>query len=115
MKFEGSLTQLKALSKNVGLFGHWMDEGDFKVFSCDQGGFVNWWPSTGLIMFTGPPTKRSRLEDRFKDALGGENGVPQLQHVIDIWPRLTDSTKCKIESLAEHDIEVECSEANAIH
>jgi predicted nucleotide-binding protein len=62
-KFTGSILELKALLEAASISGKWSGEGQSKhSFRSDDGGILNWWPSTGTIQFQGNEDTKATLE-----------------------------------------------------
>lgn len=62
-KYRGSIEELKALVEIAGIRGDWDDDGQGKhSFRSNDGGVLNWWPTTGTISPQGTPEGKARLE-----------------------------------------------------
>ncbi len=61
IKHKGTLDDLKA--KVAGINGSWHDDGNGKhTFRSQEGGVLNWWPSSGTIQIQGQETAKTILE-----------------------------------------------------
>jgi len=61
IKHKGSLDELKA--KIAGITGAWSEDGSGKqTFRSQEGGVLNWWPSSGTIQVQGQDPAKSILE-----------------------------------------------------
>jgi hypothetical protein len=66
--FSGDFESLRQAAERTGLDGVWSDAGNTKVYRTEEGGVMNWAPSTGTIWFQG---KRPFLDD-LHAAIAGE-------------------------------------------
>ena len=64
LKFKGAWQDLNAVLAGAGVKGKWAGEvGQGKLsFRSDDGGVLDWWPSTGSIKVGGSPSGRSELK-----------------------------------------------------
>ena len=101
MQFGGALDDLKQLIEELGLQGHWMNEGVLHVYSADNGARLNWWPATGLVMFQGKPASAQELQTQLEAKLAIENtGTPaDLKLVIECWSNLPEAIRTSIIAL----------------
>ena len=85
MQFSGAIDDLKQLIEDLGLPGHWMNEGVLHVYSADNGARLNWWPATGLLVVQGKPASAQELQTQLEAKLAIENtGTPaDLKLVIE--------------------------------
>ncbi len=98
MEFKGSIEELQAIVKELGLTGHWHDEGLFYLFHSDDGAILNWWTKTSVVSFQGIPDKKKRFKALFEEKMGiqsSEMGA-DLQLVINLWPTLPNAVRTSI-------------------
>ena len=69
-KYHGEFTELQSILLELNYSGLWSDEGAKKVFRCDDGAVLNWWPSTGTIQFQGPLNVSNKLEKAVSTLVG---------------------------------------------
>ena len=69
MHYQGSLDDLKAVVSLLHLPGHWVDEGAFHIFSCDNGDHINVWPDQAELQVKGHPASSRELQERLAQAL----------------------------------------------
>lgn len=98
MKFKGSIHELKVIVTELGVSGHWHDEGIFYLFHSNDGVTLNWWPKTGVISFQGPPNKKERFKALLEEKIGVQSSEigADLQLVINSWPALPDAIRTSI-------------------
>jgi hypothetical protein len=98
MEFQGSIQELQAMVEEMGISGHWNDEGVFHMFRADDGAVLNWWPKTHVLSFQGRPDKRQHLLELFETKLETKSRTigADLQSVIDAWPTLPDAIRTSI-------------------
>jgi len=65
----GSLEDLKAVIQLLHLAGHWLDEGSFHTFACDNGDHINFWPETGELQVKGHPDSSRALAQKLEQVL----------------------------------------------
>lgn len=73
MTFSGSLEQLKALVRQLGIPCHWEHKGSFELCVFDDGASnlkLNWWPESGELTLVGDPEPRVDVERRLAELLG---------------------------------------------
>jgi hypothetical protein len=57
LKFSGNFARLQKYVSRTGLTGKWRDlKYGQKQFRSDQGGYLNWWKTTGTMNFQGSKT-----------------------------------------------------------
>lgn len=62
-KFKGSFEELHTLIEAAGVKGAWQEEGGAKrCFRSQDGGVLNWWPSTGTLQLQGQADAKQALE-----------------------------------------------------
>jgi hypothetical protein len=75
LKFLGDFNELKRSVDECisgGMYGLWTElPNGHKQYTTDDGGILNWAPSTGSIWFQGKKTAIVELEQRFKVAAKG--------------------------------------------
>jgi hypothetical protein len=62
MKHFGTFRQLQDQVLLTGIYGEWRDLGTHRQFWSDDGGVLNWWPSTGTLWFQGRPRPANELK-----------------------------------------------------
>lgn len=80
-KYYGSLSDLQSATLDCGVFGDWSwhDRERFHQFRSTEREIMNWWPSTGTILFQGQPGPlQRRLTTVFTRLVVNEEGV----HVV---------------------------------
>ena len=57
LKYTGSLLDLQNATIDCGVFGDWLWDECQRVhqFRSTEGEIMNWWPSTGTVLFQGRP------------------------------------------------------------
>ena len=69
-KFKGAIAVLESRLEAAGIAGTWSHEGKGKhSFRSDDGGILNWWPSTGTIQIQGKEDARAALEAAISGAV----------------------------------------------
>jgi hypothetical protein len=68
-KFRQEWSDLKRLVQAIGLPGDWRDLGNLKQFTTGTGAVLNWWPSSGTILFQGTTEAAAKYESLFIKAL----------------------------------------------
>ena len=69
VKYHGEFSGLKTLVAGLDCQGEWTDDGSKKVFRCDDGAILNWWPSTGTLQYQGPGDAKLKLQEAVSTAL----------------------------------------------
>ena len=78
LRYTGEFEELKDNLSNLAGQGEWRDLNENqKQFRHNDGGILNWYPSTGTINFQGPGDGRAKLEAIVGEALGSgdANGI----------------------------------------
>jgi len=77
-KFRKPLEELQGVLRDAGIKGQWQkdDAAGKHMFRSEDGGVVNWWPSTGTIQVQGKPSAKSAIESALN---GGNTEEPQAQ------------------------------------
>jgi len=101
-KYFGTIDDLKWLVAMVKISGSWEQQGDKWVFRSSRGGIINWWLSTGTVLFQGREPDRSVLEQGLQESLTSTAGSDGAE-----WPA-KDSTHTPVAMDA-----VGCSEPSA--
>lgn len=66
MKFNGTFEELKSKTSNIS--GRWVDlNANQKQFKTEDGGVINWWPSTGTLQIQGKLEVKGLLEEKLQD------------------------------------------------
>jgi hypothetical protein len=63
------MSRLARLVDLVGLEGSWRDLGNQKQFRASSGAVLNWWKTTGTILFQGPDDEAAQFELQFLQAV----------------------------------------------
>jgi hypothetical protein len=72
MKFRGDFDKLKECVSGTGLDGRWTKlSNGHRQFITDNGGILNWAPSTGSVWFQGEESAADNLELEFMTAAEG--------------------------------------------
>lgn len=75
-KFFGTIEGLKSLIEAAGIRGEWDHNGLGKhSFRCENGGVLNWWPSTGTINPQGTDERIALFEAALAAHSSGESGT----------------------------------------
>jgi hypothetical protein len=65
MKFQGSYEALQDLVFWTGTYGEWRDLGNHIQYRAETGAILNWWESTGTIVFQGKQPAATDFEKAF--------------------------------------------------
>lgn len=71
MTFSGTYAELQDAVLLTGIYGEWRNLGNHKQFRADSGAILNWWQSTGSILFQGPGLVAEKFEAKLSRAIGG--------------------------------------------
>ena len=96
MKFSRTFEELKDELKEIN--GSWTDKGNTKVFRTQSGGILNWYETTGTILFQGKEKPKEELEEQVSLALDVTvkgNKIPLDSDVEEIVMNPTDSIEHK--------------------
>lgn len=61
-KFAGTIEQLKDHVANTRIGGKWSESNGAQQFKSNDGGTLNWWPSSGTLQFQGKQAAKQALE-----------------------------------------------------
>ena len=67
MKFPGTFENLQQSTARTDFAGEWRQRGKHYQFRATTGAVLNWWKSTGTIMFQGPWPAAKDLEAAFSN------------------------------------------------
>ena len=91
VRFTGTYAELREQLSSVAPEGGWSDlNSNQKQYRATDGGVLNWYPSTGTVVFQGPKDARSRLESAVlpllsKPGAASQGGVgPKSESVPDL-------------------------------
>lgn len=75
LKYTGSLSSLQNAVLDCGVFGDWSwyERERFHQFRSTEGEIMNWWPSTGTVLFQGQPGPLQRRLTRVFTRLVADN------------------------------------------
>jgi hypothetical protein len=68
LKFKDSYKKLKQCVSRTGVPGQWRDLGNQRQFCTPDGASLNWWESSGTVLFQGGEPAARRLERLFVKA-----------------------------------------------
>jgi len=68
-KFSGTLEELKSFVNEIGSRGVWNEPERGHQFRSQDGAILNWFPSTGTILYQGPKAAREALEGALAEHL----------------------------------------------
>lgn len=74
MTFSGSLEELTALVRQLGIPCHWEHKGPFELCVFEDGVSnlkLNWWPASGELRLVGDPEVRDDVARRLASLLPG--------------------------------------------
>ena len=81
--FKGTLDEFKTLARDAGVHGEWSEDGQGKhTFRAEEGGLLNWWPSSGTVQFQGTPAAKTALEEKLFDQVADSPSVPSNKPVL---------------------------------
>jgi hypothetical protein len=72
LKFSGVFAELQDKLLLTGIDGQWRDLGNQKQFHADSGAILNWWQSTGTILFQGPGLAAMEFEAKWRQQKSSE-------------------------------------------
>ena len=77
-KFRRSLEELQGILRDAGIKGQWQrdDTASKHMFRSEDGGVVNWWPSTGTLQIQGKASAKLAIESALT---GGNTDEPTEQ------------------------------------
>jgi hypothetical protein len=80
LKFPGDFDDLRQVIVLIGIGGEWRKRENHHQYRATTGAVLNWWESTGTIMFQGPKSPAKDLEAAFRNVTAVIEEEPAAWH-----------------------------------